>query len=114
MAASFCSACSVCPIRSAVAASCFKSRLFKAAIAALLFVLPVLNTQASAQTTTISGTVYDARTTASSLPLPSVLVYVTTGTVDQLPAGVQCLTTSTPLGVVSYTTTAADGTFTLG
>ena len=116
MIASACSACSVCPIRSVVAASCFNSRLFNAAIVALLFVLPVLNTQASAQTptTTISGTVYDARTTASSLPLPSVLVYVTTGTVDPLPAGVQCLTTSTPLGVVSYTTTAADGTFTLG
>jgi hypothetical protein len=78
--------------------------------------LPVLSTQAFAQapTTTISGTVYDARTTASSLPLPSVLVYVTTGTVDPLPAGVQCLTASTPTGVVSYTTTAADGTFTLG
>jgi hypothetical protein len=114
MAASACSACSVCSIRSVVAASCFNARLFKAAIAALLFVLPLLSTPASAQTTTISGTVYDARTTASSLPLPSVLVYVTTGTVAPLPAGVQCLTTSTPLGVVSYTTTAADGTFTLG
>jgi hypothetical protein len=46
--------------------------------------------------------------------LPNVLVYVTTGTVAPLPAGVQCLTTSTPTGVVSYTTTAVDGAFTLG
>jgi hypothetical protein len=78
--------------------------------------LPVLSTQAFAQapTTTISGTVYDARTTASALPLPNVLVYVTTGSVDPLPAGVQCLTASTPTGVVSYATTAVDGTFTLG
>ena len=103
-------------IRSVVAAIGFNPGLFKVAIAALLFVLPVLNTPASAQapTTTISGTVYDPRTTAGALPLPNVLVYVTTGTVDPLPAGVQCLTTSTPIGVVSYTTTAVDGTFTLG
>jgi hypothetical protein len=97
-------------------AICFNSGLFKAAIAALLIVLPLLGAPASAQTptTTISGAVYDPRTTASSLPLPNVLVYVTTGTVAPLPAGVQCLTTSTPTGVVSYTYTAVDGTFTLG
>jgi hypothetical protein len=110
------SACSICPIRSVVAAICFSSRLFKAAIVALLFVLPLLNMPLSAQTTTISGTVYDPRTTTSALPLPNVLVYVTTGTVAPLPTGVQCLTSSnsTPTGVVSYTYTAVDGTFTLG
>ena len=101
-------------VRSVFIAICNHNGLLKAAFVALLFVLPVLCTLASAQTTTISGTVYDARTTASSLPLPNVLVYVTTGTVDPLPSGVQCLTTSTPTGVVSYTLTAVDGTFTLG
>jgi hypothetical protein len=109
-------AASVCSIRSVFAATCFNSRLFKTVIAASFFVWMVLSTQVFAQapTTTISGTVYDPRTTASALPLPNVLVYVTTGTVDPLPAGVQCLTTSTPSGVVSYTYTAVDGTFTLG
>jgi len=89
----------------------------KAAVLMLLFALPVLGTQLSAQsptTTTISGTVYDPRTTASALPLPNVLVYVTTGSVDPLPSGVQCLTTSAPTGVLSYVNTAVDGTFTLG
>jgi hypothetical protein len=86
---------------------------FNGAIAALLLVFPVLSTHAFAQTTTISGTVYDPRTTASALPLPNVLVYVTTGTVAPLPSGVQCLTASSPSGVVSYTNTAVDGTFTL-
>ena len=88
----------------------------KGAIAALVLALPLLCAHASAQTTTISGTVYDPRTTAGSLPLPNVLVYVTTGTVAPLPSGVQCLTSSssTPTGVVSYTNTAVDGTFTLG
>src|ERR1035441_9353968 len=101
-------------VRSFFDAICNHSGLLKAAIVALLYVLPLLGTPAAAQTTTISGTVYDARTTASALPLPNVLVYVTTGTVAPLPSGVQCLTTSTPIGVVSYTTTAVDGTFTLG
>jgi hypothetical protein len=91
-----------------------RSRRFKIAIAALLLALPALCAPALAQTTTISGTVYDPRTTASSLPLPNVLVYVTTGTVAPLAPGVQCLTASTPTGVTSYTNTAADGTFTLG
>ncbi len=68
---------------------------------------------ASAQTTSISGKVYDPRTTASALPLPNVLVYVTTGTVAPLPGGVQCLTHSAPSGVTSYTYTGVDGTFTL-
>jgi hypothetical protein len=78
--------------------------------------LALLSTMASAQTvtTTISGTVYDPRTTTSSLPLPNVLVYITTGTVDPLTAGVQCLTSmTTPAGAISYTNTAVDGTFTL-
>jgi len=87
--------------------------LSKGVIPALLFVLPGLGAYVSAQNTTISGTVYDPRTTASALPLSNVLVYVTTGTVAPLPAGMQCLTASTPSGVVSYTNTAVDGTFTL-
>jgi hypothetical protein len=79
----------------------------------MLVVAALLSAGASAQNTTISGTVYDPRTSASSLPLPNVLVYVTTGTVAPLAPGVQCLTASTPTGVTSYTNTAADGTFTL-
>ncbi len=67
---------------------------------------------AAAQTTTISGTVYDPRTT-NALPLPNVLVYATTAPVAPLPAGVQCLTYQAPTGVVSYAYTAVDGTFTL-
>lgn len=86
---------------------------FNAAIATMLAVAALLSAGASAQNTTISGTVYDPRTTASSLPLPNVLVYVTTGTVAPLTPGVQCLTASKPTGVTSYTNTAADGTFTL-
>jgi Bacterial Ig-like domain (group 3) len=88
----------------------------KGAVAALLFVLPFLGSHAFAQTTTISGTVYDPRTTANSLPLPNVLVYVTTGPVAPLPSGVQCLTSSnsTPTGVVAFTYTAVDGTFEMG
>jgi hypothetical protein len=67
----------------------------------------------SAQSTTISGTVYDPRTTTSALPLPNVLVYVTTGKVAAMPSGVQCLTYSAPSGVVSYSYTAVDGSFTV-
>jgi hypothetical protein len=81
---------------------------------ALLLALPLAGPLASAQTVTISGTVYDPRTTTSSLPLPNVLVYVTSAAVAPLPAGVQCLTTSDPTGVVGFTYTAADGTFTIG
>ena len=95
---------------------CNNLRTFRGLIAALVFVLAVLNLQTRAQTTTISGTVYDPRTTVNSLPLPGVLVYVTTGTVLPLTPGVQCLTSSssapTGSGVVSYTNTAVDGTFT--
>jgi hypothetical protein len=92
------------------------SRLKNAAVL-LLLVLPWFCSHAYAQTTTtISGTVYDPRTTANSLPLPNVLVYATTDPVAPLPAGVQCITSnnSTPTGVVAYTYTAVDGTFTLG
>jgi hypothetical protein len=99
---------------------CSRSRQLKSALAALLFALPLLCAHLSAQTTTpttvISGTVYDPRTTSSALPLPNVLVYVTTGPVAPPAAGVQCLTSSnsTPTGVIAYTYTAVDGTFTLG
>ncbi len=88
-------------------------RNFSRCFAALLFLLPLFASHASAQTTTITGTVYDPRTTTSSLPLPNVLVYVTSAAVAPLPSGVQCLTTSDPTGVVSFTYTAVDGTFTL-
>jgi hypothetical protein len=70
---------------------------------------------APAQTTpvtTISGTVYDPRTTSGALPLPSVLVYITTAPVPPLSSGAQCLTNPAPPGV-SSTYTAVDGTFTL-
>ena len=100
-------------IRSILDPICNYSGLSKGVIAALLFVLTALSMQASAQTTTISGTVYDPRTTTSALPLSNVLVYLTTGAVAPLSSGVQCLTASTPAGVVSYTNTAVDGTFTL-
>jgi hypothetical protein len=80
---------------------------------ALALVVCALSTRASAQSTTISGIVYDPRTTASALPLPSVLVYVTTGAVAPLPSGAQCLTYSTPGGATSYTYTGVDGSFTL-
>jgi len=83
------------------------------AMRTLLCVLPVVCGIAAAQTTTISGTVYDPRTTSNALPLSNVLVYATTAPVAALPAGVQCLTYQAPTGVVSYTYTAVDGTFTL-
>ncbi|MGD0858639.1 MAG: Ig-like domain repeat protein [Terracidiphilus sp.] len=100
-------------VRSIVATASTCCGRFNAAIATMLAVAALLSAGASAQNTTISGTVYDPRTTTSSLPLPNVLVYVTTGTVAPLTPGVQCLTASTPTGVTSYTNTAADGTFTL-
>jgi hypothetical protein len=87
------------------------SRQFKGLFAALLLLIPCM--AASAQTTTIGGTVFDPRTTANALPLPNVLVYVTTGAVTPLASGVQCLTYTAPTGVASYTYTAVDGTFTL-
>jgi hypothetical protein len=112
MVQSFISACSIPPLHFS-----FLNRL-KGAFTALLLLLPWLAMQASAQTTTISGTVYDPRTHANGgLPLPGVLVYATTGTVAPLMPGVQCLTTTSSApagpGIVSYTNTAVDGTFTL-
>jgi len=101
-------------IRSIPTAICNFIVGLKGAFATFLFMFPLVAGLAFAQTTTISGTVYDPRTTASSLPLPNVLVYVTTGAVAALPSGVQCLTTSDPTGVVGFTYTAADGTFTIG
>ena len=79
---------------------------------ALILMVLALSLQAFAQTTTISGTVYDPRTT-NALPLPNVLVYITTGPVAPLPAGVQCLTYTAPSGATSYAYTAVDGTFTI-
>jgi hypothetical protein len=87
---------------------------------ALLWLLLLACGAAAAQTTTISGTVYDPRLAAglpNPLPLPNVLVYASTTPVTPPAAGVQCLTTTnqTPTGpnVVSTTSTFTDGTFTL-
>jgi len=73
----------------------------------ILLALPCAHT--FAQNTTVSGTVYDPRTT-NALPLPNVLVYASTTPVtpvNQPPSGVQCLTVQTPSGanIVSYTYT---------
>ena len=100
-------------IRSVFAAKSEHSRLFRFAIAALFFVFPLLSTPVAAQNTTITGTVYDP---AGALPLPNVLVYVTTGSVVPLTPGAQCMTTPTtptPTPMDSYTYTAVDGSFTL-
>jgi hypothetical protein len=85
------------------------------AIRLWLALIPFACLHASAQTTpvtTISGTVYDPRTTSGALPLPNVLVYITTAPVPPLPSGAQCLTNPAPPGV-SSAYTAVDGTFTL-
>lgn len=85
---------------------------FSHALFLLLIALPCA--VASAQNTTISGTVFDPRTT-NALPLPNVLVYATTGAVAPLPSGVQCLTVQTPTdpGVAAFTYTDFQGNFTL-
>ncbi len=87
---------------------------------ALLWLLLLASGVASAQNTTISGTVYDPRLAAgmpNPLPLPNVLVYASTTAVTPPASGAQCVTyaNSIPTGanVVSYTYTAVDGTFTL-
>jgi hypothetical protein len=84
-------------------------------MAAILWLLPLACGIAAAQNTTVSGTVYDPRTTSAALPLPNVLVYASTTPVSAPAAGVQCLTVQTPSGsnIVSYAYTAVDGTFTL-
>ncbi len=96
------------------AANCL--RRWRGAMAVLIWLSPAVCGFAFAQTpamTTISGTVYDPRTT-NALPLPNVLVYATTNPVAALPSGVQCLTYQAPTNVVSYAYSAVDGTFTLG
>jgi hypothetical protein len=82
----------------------------------LLALLPLLASVASAQTS-ISGTVYMPNGTDV---LPNVLVYLTTSTPAALVSGavcpgVNCLTSANaiPPGVMNYTYTAVDGTFTL-
>jgi len=96
-------------VRRSASVALLTRRVLAALVAAIL--LPAL---AMAQTTTISGTVYDPRTTASALPLPNILVYVTTATPATLPSGVQCLTTgSIPADALVYATTAVDGSFTI-
>ena len=96
---------------------------------ALLWLLLIACGVAAAQTTTISGTVYDPRTTYCvpgtaptancALPLPNVLVYASTTAVAPPPSGVQCLTSANQTPTVptlvpgAYTNTAVDGTFTL-
>ena len=92
---------------------CVFRRRSRAAFALAILLVACALASAQTATTTISGAVFDPRTTSSALPLPHVLVYATTGTVAPLPAGVQCLTYQAPAGVVSYTYTAVDGTFTL-
>lgn len=83
----------------------------QSAIALSLFFWAIASV--SAQTTTVSGTVYDPRTTSRSLPLANVLVYLSSTTPAALPAGVQCLSTKDAPGGVASTFTAADGSFTL-
>ncbi len=85
--------------------------------AGLLLLFPLFGSPASAQTTTISGTVYMPNGTNV---LPNALVYVTTSTPAAFVSGancpgVNCLTASTavPSGVTVYTYTAVDGTFSL-
>ena len=73
----------------------------------------VLASLAHAQTTTVRGKVFDPRTDATALPIPSVLVYLTTGKVAPLPAGAQCLTFAAPTDAVAYAYTAVDGAFSL-
>ena len=91
-------------VRSRFQTATVKTTLLLAVLASCL--------HAVAQGTTISGTVYDPRTT-NALPLPNVLVYITTGPVAPLPTGAQCLTYTPPSGATSYAYTAVDGTFTL-
>ncbi len=63
--------------------------------------------------TTVTGIVYAPNGTD---PIPNVLVYIPSVQPDPLPSGVQCLQAGqTPSGApVTSTTTAVDGTFTLG
>ncbi len=88
-------------------------RIYRKPLAKVLgLILGAVALHASAQTTAIGGTVYDPRT-SDALPLPNVLVYITSGAVAPMPSGVQCLTYSPPKGAVVYAYTGVDGTFTL-
>jgi Bacterial Ig-like domain (group 3) len=91
-----------------------QAALLAALVGSLLNSLPTHAQATTPSTTTISGTVYDPRTT-NPLPLPNVLVYASTTAVVAPASGVQCLTYQAPTGanIVSYTYTAVDGTFTL-
>ena len=99
-------------------------------VARLFYWLVTANLGLAQSTTTISGTVYMPNGT---VPLPNVLVYVTNGSVTLPASGANCTSSSvtaaegcitqstvTPTvvtsgtGVYAYTTTGADGTFTLG
>ena len=91
---------------------CENHRTFVMSLALPALSCSIAAAQAGAMTT-ISGTVYDART-SNALPLANVLVYATTSPIAPLPAGVQCMTAQAPTNVVSYATTEVDGTFTLG
>ncbi len=111
------SICSVRPFDCLRNHSAFLKVWMKTWIAGLLLLFPILGPTASAQTTTISGTVYMPNGTNV---LPNALVYVTTSTPAALVSGancpgVNCLTASTavPSGVTIYAYTAVDGTFTL-
>src|SRR6201996_7693042 len=110
--------------------ACNQSQLFLKPVAGLFLLLVGLSSIGFAQsTTTISGTGYMPNGT---VPLPNVLVYVTTGSVPLPAAGATCTSTSvtaaegciasstiTPTvvtsgtGVYAYTATGVDGTFTL-
>ncbi len=97
----------------ALVRSCASRRRSRAAFALAMLLAACTLASGQALTTTISGAVFDPRTTSSALPLPHVLVYATTEPVDPLPTGVQCLTYQAPTGAVSYAYTNFDGTFTL-
>ncbi len=90
-----------------------RAHLWMIGIPAVLVLLLAAGIASAQTTTTISGKVYDPRTTSSSLPIPNVLVYITTNPVPALPSGVQCLTYQAPSGAVSYAYSDVDGSFTI-
>src|SRR5580698_3986792 len=95
---------------STFAAVCRQATFLKVLVACMLTLLPVLGTAASAQTTTISGTVFAPN---GADYLPNVLVYITTGTVAAITTGATCDQVSVPSNAVVSTYTAINGTFTL-
>lgn len=83
------------------------------ALLMVTLLLPAPGMAQSAATTTISGTVYDPRG-ATGLPLPNILVYVSTTAPSALTQGVQCLTTaSIPAEAIVYSFSDVNGNFTL-